>query len=98
MVEFLLNGLGFILVGLSLRPVYAGLAGRPLHDLLADAGVVIRTVVGVRLAWVFPVAYLARWWDPGAGLPWKEVAVVGWAGVRGVDSLAAALAIPLATA
>ena len=100
-VEFLLNSLIFILIGLLLRTVLAQLdGGRSPADLgLAAAGVSL-VVVLARLVWVFPGAYLPRWLDrallgrPPDYPPWRAVVVVGWTGMRGVVSLAAALALP----
>ena len=57
-------------------------------------------VVVARLVWVFPGAYVPRWLDrkvlgvPTPYPPARNVFVVGWTGMRGVVSLAAALAIP----
>ncbi|MDB5100296.1 MAG: Na+/H+ antiporter [Cyanobacteria bacterium RYN_339] len=99
MVDFLLNGLLFLLVGLQLRtilhePLPHGLA------MLAAFGVVIAiTVIATRIAWVYPATYLPRWLslrlrqrDP---LPApKNVFVLAWTGMRGGISLAAALALP----
>ncbi len=67
------------------------------------AAVVSLTAVLVRIAWVFPATYLPRLLIPGLAArdpspPWQPVAVIAWAGLRGVVSLAAALALPLATA
>jgi CPA1 family monovalent cation:H+ antiporter len=57
-------------------------------------------VILLRLVWVFPFSYLPRYFsrrirekDPYP--PWQQIFLVGWAGMRGVDSLAAALALPL---
>ncbi len=100
MVVFVLNGLVFILIGLQLSSVLAGMEGR---SLLAAAGIgalVSLVVIGVRLAWVFVHAYVPYWLDRHRRPPpprWQEVFIVGWAGMRGVVSLAAALALPLAT-
>src|SRR6266536_818810 len=85
-VEFLLQGTVFTLIGLQLREVVAGLA-------------VAGAVVGVRFVWMFPVAYgtrlLARSREDTAPRSWREPLVVSWAGMRGVVSLAAAFALPL---
>jgi CPA1 family monovalent cation:H+ antiporter len=64
------------------------------------AGVVLLVVIVSRMVWVFPGAYLPRWFDRrafGSGdpyPPWQAVVVVGWTGMRGVVSLAVALAVP----
>src|SRR6266536_3476023 len=92
-VEFLLQGTVFTLIGLQLREVLAGLRG---YD---PAVVVAGAVVGVRFVWMFPVAYgtrlLARSREDTAPRSWREPLVVSWAGMRGVVSLAAAFALPL---
>jgi len=91
---FILEGLSFILIGLQLRPALAGLADRPVVDLLTAAALVTTVVILVRIAWVFASAQLSRVLgrDPYPG--WRPTAVVAWAGMRGVVSMAAALALP----
>jgi Na+/H+ antiporter len=103
MVEFLLNGLVFILIGLQLPVVLNALNDRhTLGDLCQHALVVSAVVIAARMVWMFPGAYLPRWCDrllTGHGdpyPPWQSVVVMGWAGMRGVVSLAAALAVPTA--
>ena len=101
MVDFILNGLIFILIGLQLSTILYTLAGRSLIALVGLGLLVSLVVILVRLAWVFLDAYL-RWWlvrppRPADRAPrWRETFVVGWAGMRGVVSLAAALALPQA--
>lgn len=99
-VEFLLNGLAFILVGLQLRKVYSQLGDYPTGELLKDMGAIVLTIIVIRLLWVFSAAYLPPYFIPRfrrreSYPPWQQVALVGWAGIRGVDSLATALAVPL---
>jgi monovalent cation/hydrogen antiporter len=96
---FVLEGLSFLLVGLQLRTVVRGIEGRSLAELAWAALLLNLVVVAVRLAWVFPASWLPRRLspsvrerDPYPG--WRSVTVVGWAGMRGVVSLALALAIP----
>jgi len=101
MVVFTLNGLVFILIGLQLPTILEVLrTDRSLPELLALGAAVSVAVIAVRLAWVFPATYLPRWLsrslaarDP-APSP-RVVLIIGWAGMRGVVSLAAALALPL---
>jgi Na+/H+ antiporter len=101
MVVFTLNGLVFILIGLQLPTILDTLsASRSFGELASWAVVVSVTVILVRLAWVFPGTYLPRWLSPAvrareAAPSPRNVLIVGWAGMRGVVSLAAALAIPL---
>jgi len=103
MVVFLLNGIIFILIGLQLPAVVSGLSIESWPALLLYATAVSATVVLTRILWVFPAAYLPRLLsktlrgrDPYPA--WQHVAIVAWSGMRGVVSLAAALALPLATA
>jgi CPA1 family monovalent cation:H+ antiporter len=95
MVTFVLNGLVFILIGLQLPTTLAALSRRPLVTLIGLGLLLSLTVILVRLAWVFAVAGLRRW--RGDRIPWSETVVAGWAGMRGVVSLATALALPFAT-
>ena len=103
LVTFLLNGLIFVLIGLQLRNVVEQLGEYSAGDLILYAVLVSLTVILVRMAWVFPATYVPRWVsrrlrerDPSP--PWQAVMVIAWTGMRGVISLAAALALPLQTA
>lgn len=102
MVEFLLNGFVFILIGLQLPGVLHALSGHeiPLHRLVWYALLISLAVIVIRIVWVFPATYLPRLifkklcqHDPYP--KWRHVTIVAWTGMRGVVSLAAALAIPL---
>jgi monovalent cation/hydrogen antiporter len=96
---FLINGAVFILVGLEIGQLAA--AGMPPGTLRA-AALVSAVVIWVRLAWMFIVPLiirLVRRRRAPSGIPSVGgLAVLGWAGMRGVVSVAAALAIPLHTA
>lgn len=99
MVVFLLEGLIFILVGLELPRALASVRPLSLGTLLAQAAIVSGTVIAVRMLWMFPGAYLSSWVGRLFGTrqdraPWRGVAVVGWAGMRGGVSLVIALATP----
>ena len=101
MVVFTLTGLVFILIGLQLPTILDNLrASRSFGELASWAVVVSITVILVRLAWVFPGTYLPRLLSARVRarermpVP-RNVLIVGWAGMRGVVSLAAALALPL---
>jgi len=101
MVEFMLNGVIFILIGLQLPVVLDSLNDSlSPYDLACFAVMISAVVILARMVWVFPGAYLPRLFDRaifGKGdpyPPWQAVTVVGWTGMRGVVSLAAALAIP----
>jgi Na+/H+ antiporter len=101
-LTFLLNAVLFLLVGLQLPGVLDAVDGYSATQLLGWGALVSAVVVGVRLAWQFTVPYLVRALDRrpsqlarrgSAG----ERLVIGWAGMRGAVSLAAALAVPLTT-
>lgn len=99
---FLLNGLVFILIGLQLPDVVAGLGQYSLPAAIGYGVMISVLVVLVRILWVFPGAYLPRILVKSIRLNeprprWQEVFIVAWAGMRGVVSLAAALSIPLTT-
>ena len=100
-VEFLLNALIFVAVGFQLPEILDSLG----HDhnvwkLARDAAIVSATVIVTRLVWMFPGAYLPRLFDRHVLgrvviMPsWRLVTVVAWTGMRGVVSLAAAIALP----
>ena len=103
LITFLLNGLIFILIGLQLRSVVEGLNEYTAGQLVSFALLTSLTVILVRMVWVFPATYVPRWAsrrirerDPSPS--WRNVSVIAWTGMRGVISLAAALALPLQTA
>jgi Na+/H+ antiporter len=103
LITFLLNGLIFILIGLQLGSVVEGLDEYTPGQLVSWALLVSLTVILVRIVWVFPATYVPRWVsrrirerDPSP--PWRNVAIIAWTGMRGVISLAAALALPFQTA
>jgi monovalent cation/hydrogen antiporter len=100
MIAFLLQGIVFALIGLQLRQILAGLHGHSPGRLALYAAGVTATVIVVRIIWVFPTAYLPRLLFPAIRArdpypPWQAPAIVSWAGLRGVVSLAAAFAVPL---
>jgi CPA1 family monovalent cation:H+ antiporter len=102
MVTYLLEGLIFILIGLYLPTSFNALRGHSLRSLVWYGLATSAVLIVVRLLWVFPGAYLPRLWDRAMGRkvqfpPVAQVAFVGWAGMRGGDSLAIALSLPLLT-
>ena len=94
-LTFLLESVLFLLIGLQLPHVTQGLSvGTPL----LYAAAVAATLVAVRVAWMFSVPQLVRvavprWGETEPGV--AERTVLGWSGMRGGVSLAAALAVPL---
>jgi CPA1 family monovalent cation:H+ antiporter len=102
LLVFVLNGVIFILIGLQLSAIRSGLAAA-VPTLLLHGAVISATAIAVRLLWVVLLAVLTRLINSSAKRrdppqPWRHLFVVGWAGMRGIVSLAAALALPLATA
>jgi CPA1 family monovalent cation:H+ antiporter len=101
---YLLESLIFILVGVELPYVMRDLEPARLASMIGEVGIVFACIVVVRLVWVFPSAYvggqIGRWIGHShrATPTWRQILFVGWAGVRGGDSLVIALALPLATA
>ena len=99
-VIYILNSLIFILIGLQLRSVIEGISEYPTGALVMYGVLISLVVILVRFIWVVPAVMLPRWlsrqirekevFDP------RNMVVFGWAGMRGVVSMAAALAIPLA--
>jgi monovalent cation/hydrogen antiporter len=101
-MTFLLNATLFLLVGLQLPNVLDGLSGRSAGELIGWGVLVSAVVIGVRLLWMFVVPHAVRIADRRRGegptrAPPAERLAIGWAGMRGSVSLAAALAIPLHT-
>ncbi|MEJ7568191.1 MAG: Na+/H+ antiporter [Gaiellaceae bacterium] len=99
---FVLNAVLFILIGLQLPAILDNLDGTSGRTLLTYGAAIGATVVAVRILWVFPATYLPRLLssrirerDPSP--PWQAPALIGWAGMRGAVSLAAALALPFTT-
>jgi len=101
MIEFLLNGFIFLLIGMQLPAVFQNVSGRSTSQLLYYAVLISVAVIIIRILWVFPATYLPRLLFPSIRhrdpFPaWRHVSIVAWTGVRGVVSLAGALALPLA--
>ncbi|TXM59571.1 MULTISPECIES: sodium:proton antiporter [Methylobacterium] len=92
---FVLNVLAFVLIGIQIGPILERLAGADQLVALALAGAVFATVVLVRIAWVLPASGLPGLSvaDPGRGRLRSAVAV-SWAGMRGILTIATALALP----
>ncbi|BCB78713.1 Na+/H+ antiporter [Phytohabitans flavus] len=95
--RFLLEGMVFLLVGLQLREIVRDL-DTPWTEVVWVTAAVVLTLLVARFAWVFPATYAARLVpkmrqrDPSPTLSMPTV--ISWAGMRGVVTLAAALALP----
>jgi len=103
LLVFLLNSLVFILIGLQLSGVIGRLSGYSTSQLVLYGGVISVVAVLVRFAWIYPATYVPRILsesldrrDPAP--PKEELFIMSWCGMRGIVSLAAALALPLTLA
>jgi CPA1 family monovalent cation:H+ antiporter len=102
---FVLNVLAFILVGFQLKGILGRIDESTLLEYVGVAVVVCIATMLARIAWVSGAAAFSRWrcrpapdGTPGrhdaVGLSTRAAAVVGWCGMRGIVTLAAALALP----
>ena len=99
-VFFVLNALLFALIGLQLPGILDALSGRSTATLIGYAAAVTAAVIAARFLWVIPGTYLtARFRRRRRPIqePGKAAILLGWSGMRGAVSLAAALALPLTT-
>ena len=101
-LTFLLNASLFILIGLQLPVIADGLDAYSVGELVGYSALVCATVIATRFAWLFTTPYLIRLLDRRPEQRARRVGarprvVVGWSGMRGAVSLAAALALPLET-
>jgi CPA1 family monovalent cation:H+ antiporter len=101
LVVYLIEGLVFLITGLQARTLLEQGHAFSIRELLvATAWITLITVVA-RFIWVFPATYVPRWVSPSLkkrdpSPRWQTTFFLGFTGVRGVDSLAVALAIPYA--
>ena len=102
---FVLNILAFIFIGLQIRPILDGLEPAMRGRYFAVAGAVLVTVIVVRLVWHMSFNAIVRWRDRRLGFnPPRPMLrptvgsglIIAWAGMRGIVTLAAALALPAA--
>ncbi|MGW7265782.1 Na+/H+ antiporter [Streptomyces sp. NPDC054842] len=99
-VDTLVTGVAFGLIGLELHNAIRTAEGQ-WGEMLGWAGAIVAVVVLVRLAWLLPATWLTqrlhakRDYDEDIPTSWRETVVMWWSGMRGVASVALALAIPL---
>ncbi len=103
LVLLLVNGVVFVLIGLQLDDVLLAVKNEYTFTQLAVYAVAVSgAVIAVRLLWVFPIGHGLRLvLKPWRRLPvpgWQQLTVVGWTGMRGIVSLAAAVALPMTVA
>lgn len=100
LLVFLLNSLVFILIGMQLSGIVSRLTGYSVAELFFYGIFVSVVAIAVRFAWVYPATYLPLIFKASRGLPVTpplegEVFIMSWCGMRGIVSLAAALALPI---
>ncbi len=98
-----IEGMVFLITGLQARTLIERIAGYSMWDLAVSAAVISAVVIVTRFIWIYPATYLPRLLIPSIeradpSPPWEWPFVLGFTGVRGIVSLAAALGIPFATA
>lgn len=98
-LDFILNGIVFALIGLQLPYVIDGIRDMRTGELFADAAILAALLIALRLLWVYAVSWmvfalrkLLR--RPSARPRSNETFILGWAGMRGVIALAAAMSLP----
>lgn len=94
---FVLNSLVFILIGIQMSSVMDRLGHYSLSSLLALGAVISAVAIAVRFAWVFPSAVLplsGKLHASSPGQNGRQLLLISWCGMRGIVSLAAALALP----
>jgi len=103
LIVYLIEGFVFLLTGLQARTLIDNSHAFPLPEIVFAIAVTTAIAIAARFVWVFPATYLPRWLiapiarrDPSP--PWQFPFFLSFTGVRGVVSLAAALAIPYVTA
>ena len=99
---YLIEGMVFLITGLQARTLIAGIRDYSISDLAISAAVVSAVVIVARFVWMYPATYLPRWLFPSIrrkdpSPPWQWPFALAFTGVRGIVSLAAALAIPFTT-
>jgi Na+/H+ antiporter len=99
---YLTEGMVFLITGLQARALTVGLKSYSKGDLAVSAFTICLVVIIARFVWMYPATYLPRWLsrtiarrDPAP--PWQWPFALAFTGIRGMVSLAAALAIPLET-
>ncbi len=100
---YLTEGMVFLITGLQARALAGGFTAYSKGELAVAAAVICAVIIAARFVWVYPATYLPRWLsstvareDPAP--PWQWAFALSFTGIRGIVSLAAALAIPLVTA
>jgi CPA1 family monovalent cation:H+ antiporter len=102
LIIYLIEGFVFLITGLQARTLIEKAHDFPVGELLLVTAITAAIAILARFVWIYPATYLPRWLIPPIARrdpspPWQYPFILGFTGVRGVVSLAAALAIPLTT-
>lgn len=102
LVDFLLEGFVFLLIGQSMPQVLEGLRDEPTGTIVAAASITLAAVLLVRPLWLILTQLVPGWFgwrmgEPHRTLNGREVIAMTWAGTRGVITLGAIFAVPLTT-
>jgi len=100
LVIWLIEGVLFLTIGFQLRLLLEKAQGWPVSEIVQAIVITSAIVVIARFLWVFPATYLQtllarKRHKQTSRPPWREIVVIGFTGIRGVVSLAVALALPL---
>lgn len=98
-LDFILNGIVFVLIGLQLRTVLTEIRGYDTKALIISGALFSSLIIALRIIWVYPGAHAAYWIRCRIHQPMPKptkasIAIIGWTGMRGVIALAAAMALP----
>ena len=102
-LTYIIEGMVFLITGLQARTLFPSIRHYTLAEIAMAAVVVCAVVIVTRFIWVYPSVYLPRWFVPSINRydpapPWQQPMLLGFTGIRGIVSLAAALAIPFTIA
>ena len=102
-LTYLIEGMVFLITGLQARTLIPSIRHYTLAEIAMAAVVVCAVVILARFVWMFPATYLSRWLFPAIRRsdpypPWQHPFLLAFTGIRGIVSLAAALAIPFTVA
>jgi len=99
LIVYLIEGLVFLVTGLEARTLVEQAHPFTISELVIATLLTTAIAIVARFVWVFPATYIPRWASPALtrrdpSPPWQSVFFLAFTGIRGVDSLAVALAIP----
>ncbi|HSL78710.1 MAG TPA: Na+/H+ antiporter [Pseudolabrys sp.] len=101
LLVYLVEGLVFLMTGSQARALFGQVQAFSIRELAIATALTTLVIIAARFIWIFPATYIPRWVSPSLARrdpspPWQSPFLLSFIGVRGVVSLAAALAIPYA--